>query len=494
MISSTAYIIITPGFIGIGDNPNEVIFRFAETLPDDLYQISIIGSGATPLLDGAGDAFNDGADNIRTFELDLGAQIVAVVPQPVVGDGTGVLSQNLNQIVVYFNNDELDLASAENPSFYQLIDTKETLDHTVDTIDNPLTVDYDPDTNTATLTFAADIPEGTYRLRVGVSETPLNVSMSYSEINDDNSSFSTATTFDATANDALGAGDEIVINAQIQRQFIPLPPLPGSTDEPGHRDLPLIHANMHLFSNSFGTSPQATDAITRVNYFFGDFYGTDPQGNDLFNAITEEQKQRTREIFEIFSNALGFEAVETADFGIQVITGDTRAIDGAIIASGLAGDGKAIMNAASDHSAGYGNGWFNVALQEIGHNLGLAHTFEVPSIMSNGLTGEPVYPGDHDIGHFQRIFRPDATDIDLYGFELTEVGVWTAEIFAERQASPSLLNSVLTLYRENADGSHDLIARNDDYFSNDAFLEVTLEPGIYYVGVTSTGNDNYDPN
>src|SRR5690606_8553676 len=42
-------IVITPGYIGIGEAPNEVVIRFAENLPDDLYQIRIQGAGATPL-------------------------------------------------------------------------------------------------------------------------------------------------------------------------------------------------------------------------------------------------------------------------------------------------------------------------------------------------------------------------------------------------------------------------------------------------------------
>ncbi len=38
---------ITPGYISIGEQRNEVIVRFKESLPDDLYQIHIIGQGAT---------------------------------------------------------------------------------------------------------------------------------------------------------------------------------------------------------------------------------------------------------------------------------------------------------------------------------------------------------------------------------------------------------------------------------------------------------------
>src|SRR5262245_39188119 len=37
-------IIVSPGFLGIGDSANVVVMRFAETLPDDSYRIDILGS------------------------------------------------------------------------------------------------------------------------------------------------------------------------------------------------------------------------------------------------------------------------------------------------------------------------------------------------------------------------------------------------------------------------------------------------------------------
>src|SRR5690349_4365412 len=37
------------GFRGIGEHPNEVIVRFAESLPDDLYRITVKGTGQTPV-------------------------------------------------------------------------------------------------------------------------------------------------------------------------------------------------------------------------------------------------------------------------------------------------------------------------------------------------------------------------------------------------------------------------------------------------------------
>lgn len=67
---------IEPGYVGIGDNPNEVIVRFASALPDDHYQITIFGTGPDPLLNLTGDAFRDftedgtqnGEDQIINFE------------------------------------------------------------------------------------------------------------------------------------------------------------------------------------------------------------------------------------------------------------------------------------------------------------------------------------------------------------------------------------------------------------------------------------------
>ena len=50
------------------------------------------------------------------------------------------------------------------------------------------------------------------------------------------------------------------------------------------------------------------------------------QGNPVFNQITEEQKERTREIFDLYSNHLGVRFVETADQGITVVTGDVRVL------------------------------------------------------------------------------------------------------------------------------------------------------------------------
>ena len=145
------------GWIGIGDRPNEVIIRFAETLPDDLYQITIVGSGDAPLTNIDGDVFHEGKDLTIRVTLDLGAQVIAVVPQPTYRDASGHLQQSRNTIEVYFNDDELDPTTAENPLFYRLSATLETATPADNVSVNPTAVTYDPANNKATLTFADDL-------------------------------------------------------------------------------------------------------------------------------------------------------------------------------------------------------------------------------------------------------------------------------------------------------------------------------------------------
>ncbi|KKL27402.1 hypothetical protein LCGC14_2385490, partial [marine sediment metagenome] len=98
------------GYIGIGERPNEVIIRFAETLPDDLYNLIISGSGTAVLTNIAGVPFHAGEDLVIEFDLDLGAQIIAVVPQPVSRPDGHNLMQQRDRIDVYFNDDPLNRA------------------------------------------------------------------------------------------------------------------------------------------------------------------------------------------------------------------------------------------------------------------------------------------------------------------------------------------------------------------------------------------------
>ena len=255
------------------------------------------------------------------------------------------------------------------------------------------------------------------------------------------------------------------------------------------------------------------NSVLTAYYNFEDFYGVLPNGDVPQNVITENQKDRTREIFEFYGDLLGIKFVEAEYQGLTVVTGDMRALDATIPTGpgGVAGisdgsmGGTVIMDAAEDWGISeYGGGWFRTAMHEIGHSLGLGHTYDLPSLTimgSNTIPGappaEPVFPGAADIIHGQFLYPPAANDIDLYQFEMTESGRLTAEIVAERMLpSSSLLDATLTLYQETTGAggvTREVIARNDDYYSSDSWLNMWLDAGTYYIAVTSTGNEGLNP-
>ncbi|MFU7560472.1 S8 family serine peptidase [Roseiconus sp. JC912] len=192
---------IQPGSVSLGAlAENEVVVRFADALPDDKYRIDVFGFDAPNRSDGpivglqnlqgefltARDGVGD-SEHV-TFELRLGARVEAVVPQPVVRLSDRSLEQRRNEILVYFNDDELFVEndpttglptdrSAENPRFYQLLLTQETVRTTDDVLFQPDRVVYDANANVARLIFADDLNAlpgvplsgGTFRLRVGTA-------------------------------------------------------------------------------------------------------------------------------------------------------------------------------------------------------------------------------------------------------------------------------------------------------------------------------------
>ncbi|MCL4201298.1 MAG: pre-peptidase C-terminal domain-containing protein [Pirellulaceae bacterium] len=537
VLSGASDVAVTPGYVGLGSSPREVIFRFAERLPDDLYRIDIAGTGSNPLRNTAGfslgdatdNGIDDGADFSLRFELDLGAQILGVVPQPIFRTASGALSQSTSQIEIYFNDDDLDPITATNPNYYKLIYTADTATNADDIVYKPTAVQYFPESDRVTLTFAQPLHQlvpaggtGSFRLRIGTNEEVASQANPQPPQQVDLSGVDVGSTV-ATAHDIMAANPgtltgSFIFSSAIQPQIDPIP-MPGSNDEPGHRNLPQRSTDTFALVSHLVSVGDSSNGITTLYYNFRPDYGTDPEGNPLTNLITNEQKQRAREAFEIWGRSLGVQFVETATQGFTIATGDLRAIsptyasvrgDGVAIAfdvQPLMNDLRLVLDASENWYSGFGPtdslarlSWFESAMQGIGSLLGLGDTSDLPpgtwagsdAALGFGQTPEPIYPGDHDIVHGQYLYRPEGQDVDLYRFEITQTGVFSAETNAQRRAEASLLDTYLKLYR-SVGGSLELLAANDDYYGNDSYLEQPLEPGVYYIGVSSKGNEQYRP-
>ncbi|MEC8555201.1 MAG: Ig-like domain-containing protein [Planctomycetota bacterium] len=238
---------IEPGFAVVGQAPNEneVTLRYGEALPDDQYRIEVFGfddnvQGVVGLRNNdagqPGELFIPSDPGTRKdtvdFYLDLGPQVTSVVPQPVIRGSNG-LEQLRDTIVVHFDNDKLLVEndangnpmpqSVENPEFYQLIFTKDTVRNTDDFRFFPQNVEYNAVTNSATLRFGQDINDlpganagpRTFRLRVGTRESapmaPVVSNAAATTISDLNTDGAAKFRFVARELGEAGNGVEIVV-------------------------------------------------------------------------------------------------------------------------------------------------------------------------------------------------------------------------------------------------------------------------------------------
>lgn len=357
--------VVTPGFVGLGDRANEVVFRFAEPLPEDTYQIEIYGQGDRALLNLDGDAFNDGQDFAVQFDIDTPPRVLAVVPEPISEVGGRLISEP-NIVEVYFTDDIRvsggSVGSVLNPDYYKAIYTQDTVTGNDDRVVEPIGVELIPGRNDAVRVIfgspfsrlpdpnnAGQFEQGAVRLRVGDESLLPNqlasrdVATSGTVLEPGDSIFADASQagallipefngFDTTRATGIRlTGGEIRNTTPFELQF------PGGTDFEGVRNIrpddpsrntrtvPLgIWRDLDPSTDFIGDE---TPGISTIYYNFPDSWqGEDFNTDELdleqryINSITEQQRQRVREVASLFSEYLGIQFIEVGQDAAEAIS------------------------------------------------------------------------------------------------------------------------------------------------------------------------------
>ncbi|HBE67622.1 MAG TPA: hypothetical protein DDW52_05675, partial [Planctomycetaceae bacterium] len=432
---------IIPAYVGLGDSDREVIMRFGEPLPDDRYRIEILGTGIRTLRNVNGEAFDCGISRSVAFELNLGAQVESVVPQPVSRDpNTGALTWNrASEIDVYLSDDEMiDLRSIQSvnglslqqltnergtlylqnsdtivffggsgqagvldPSFYQLISTQGTLDTSDDAAPElPTRIRYYPEGKRVSLRFARDLDQyatggGEVRLRIGTNEAqPVAPAMVDANTTDPEDTFAGARDLSADWTPGAGGSQSVIIDSKIENETPFLLDFPGGSDEPGNRQI-RMQDNLRLGAD-------AVDGTSVVFYNFQGQLGV-LNGSTLLNAITETQKERVREVMSLYEQYLGVRFIESDNLGMTIGVGDMRAIvpfpdvvggqspgvaeqnqpgltfyeAGSLISNGQPGTVLDIQDFSEASLNEFGGEFMRAAMQAVGKLLGLGDADEL---------------------------------------------------------------------------------------------------------------------
>ena len=252
-------------------------------------------------------------------------------------------------------------------------------------------------------------------------------------------------TYDTASDLGVLTTQSQIISASIDPQEFVLD-LPGDNDDPGHRDI--------IFDPHNGPA-DAIDGISTLTYNFRTNYGFDQTGQPLFNVITETQKQRVREVFDVMNDQLGIQFIEVSESelantlmdGFETVTvavGDLRAVGGNSALGGTVWQWDFVADPDLGQvptivldNAELWNDEFG-ALSEDGRSsfyretneavlsvLGVGQALDLPegTLRSDDLeVQEAIFPGDHDLVHAQHRFRPEGKDIDLYRFRTRRTG------------------------------------------------------------------------
>ncbi len=589
--------VVTPGYVGLGDRPNEVVFRFAEALPDDSYQIEVYGSGDRALRNTNDEAFNDGMDFAVQFAINAPPRVLAVVPEPV-SKVNGRLISEPNVAEVYFTSDVND--SVLNKAYYTAVFTRDTVtgsdDAPTDPI-KPISVEpLDGRSDAVRVVFAAPFSrtpdpmnpgsfiDGAVRFRIG-DDTLLPSDPSVIAVTEAGDSIvrnplsPTTQPGPMVIGDFNGSNTDRTTSVRLTGGSIENPSnynlqYPGGTDYQGVRDIRPDDPTRNERVVPLGIwrkDGDTTPGISTIYYNFPDqFQGEDfgTQTVDLdqtyLNLITEQQKRRVREVASLFSEYLGVQFIEVGQDAAAAISspdftgpaGPIYSITVGELSGTFNGSGVRVNSAAGgvtvatrdlddlgntflafDPNAQTSNGnelivldgqdfdqstddftggeFFRGVFLGVGQLLGYGYADHLPQPITQSTQSvldpimptqnqipattdsllqpnESLFPAPADIINGQYLYKPESNDIDLYKFTLANAGTINISTIAERLASSSTLDTMLRLYKIEG-GVPIEIAANDNYFSNDSMIEVKVQAGEYVVGVSASGNDNYDP-
>ena len=209
-------------------------------------------------------------------------------------NSNGDLEQARNQIVLYFNEDDLDPTAAEDVRLYQLIATNQTVSNLDDTLTFPTSATYDAAADTVTLEFSSDIDAlagaGSYRLRVGNRLTndvwPPQAPTPFVPGTDPGASNATGADLGALtgANASLTIDGEINILTSSDQSAFPFD-FPGAEDEPGHRQ---VEAQTHILAGA-----DANPLISTIAYNFDPGLRRPPQ--QLAGTESHQRHHRSSE-------------------------------------------------------------------------------------------------------------------------------------------------------------------------------------------------------